>query len=515
MSPDSGKRRRTILFGGLVVDGTGTQPFAASVVVEDDRVVAVERGSALAASAQDQVIDCSQCMVAPGFIDAHSHSDLQVLEGRTEKLVQGVTTEVVGNCGFSAYPLSAEPQVLRDFANGILCGDDRWGWNTSGSYLERARAGGAATVVSLVGHGALRIKVAGNTCRELTAHELDAMTGLLDDMLAQGACGLSTGLMYAPGSGASAQELVALCKVLARRGCIYTTHMRNYSSELVEAVEEQIEVAERAGCRLQISHLQAVSAENWPLQERAIAAIEDAVAKGVDVAYDSYPWVAGATVLTQLLPQSSLDGGIAALTQRLSNSVEHEAIRMEVEREHGRRWNDLFISSAVKNPATVVGRSLMEIARERGREPSETTLNLIIEQQGNINILEYNQSLTNLRALLTHPLSTIVSDGFYTTGRPHPRLYGTFPLLLGEMVRERKWLSLAEAVHKISGKPAAQFKIKDRGIVAPGCIADLTVFDPDTVQSGATYENPATGPTGIRWVLRDGRVLVGASALEN
>jgi N-acyl-D-amino-acid deacylase len=507
--------RRTVLSGGLVVDGTGAPPFAATVVVQDDRVVALERDVAFAASAQDHVIDCSQCVVAPGFIDAHSHSDLQVLEGRTEKLVQGVTTEVVGNCGFSAYPLPEEPQLLRDFANGILCGDDRWGWNTSGSYLERAHQGGAATVMSLVGHGALRIKVAGNTCRELTALELDAMTGMLDDMLAQGACGLSTGLMYAPGSGASAPELVALCKVLARRGCIYTTHMRNYSSELVEAVEEQIDVAARAGCRLQISHLQAVSAENWPLQERAIAAIENAVGKGVDVSYDSYPWVAGATVLTQLLPQSSLDGGIPALTRRLSNAAEREEIRLQVEAEHGRRWNDLFISSAAKNAGSVVGRSLMEIALERGCEPGEATLDLIMEQQGNINILEYNQSLTNLRALLTHPLATIVSDGFYTTGRPHPRLYGTFPLLLGEMVRERKWLSLAEAVHKISGKPAAQFKIKDRGMLVPGCIADLTVFDPETVQSGATYENPATSPTGIRRVLRDGRVLVGASALEN
>jgi N-acyl-D-amino-acid deacylase len=509
--------RRTVLSGGLVVDGTGSPPFAATVIVEDDSVLAVERSPAFAAAAAaaDHVIDCSHCVIAPGFIDAHSHSDLQVLEGRTEKLVQGVTTEVVGNCGFSAYPLPEEPQLLRDFANGILCGDDRWGWNTSGSYLERARKGGAATVVSLVGHGALRIKIAGNTCRELTAHELDAMCGALDDMLEQGACGLSTGLMYAPGSGATAEELVALCKVLARRGSIYTTHMRNYSSELVEAVEEQIDVAARAGCRLQISHLQAVSAENWPLQERAIAAIEKAVANGVDVSYDAYPWVAGATVLTQLLPQSSLDGGIPALLRRLAKSAEREAIRVEVEREQGRRWNDLFISSAATNASSVVGRSLSEIARERGCEPSNATLDLIIEQQGNINILEYNQSLTNLRALLTHPLAIIVSDGFYTTGRPHPRLYGTFPLLLGEMVRVRKWLSLAEAVHKVSGKPATQFKIKDRGILAPGCIADLTVFDPETVQSGATYENPATSPTGIRWVLRDGRVLVGASSLQH
>jgi N-acyl-D-amino-acid deacylase len=496
---------RTILHGGIVVDGTGGSPYAASVIVEGDRILAIEKAGALSGG---QMIDCSGCVITPGFIDAHSHSDLQVVEGRPEKLEQGVTTEVVGNCGFSAYPLPEEPHELRDFANGIFCGDQQWGWHSCTSYLKSARRNDAATVVSLVGHGSLRIKAVGNTCRALTAKELDLMTGVLDDLLDQGAAGLSSGLMYAPGSGASPEELVSLCKVVARRGCIYTTHMRNYSSELVESVREQIQIAAQAGCRLQISHLQAVSEENWPLQERAIAAIERATGEGVDASFDAYPWVAGSTVLSQLLPQSSLDGGMLGLAIRLADPLQREQIRAEVERENGRRWSDLFISFAADDAKSLVGRSLLEIAQERGCEPSTAVLDILIEQQGNANILEYNQSLENLRALLTHPLATIVSDGFYTHGRPHPRLYGTFPLVMGEMVRERKWLTLEDAVRKVSCRPAMQFKVENRGLLAPGYFADITVFDPETVQSGATYESPQKPPIGIQYVLRNGQVAL-------
>jgi dihydroorotase/N-acyl-D-amino-acid deacylase len=509
-------KKRTVLRGGLVVDGTGAAPFAATVVIEKARIAAIQKeGRRLPVgpvSQDDDIIDCSGLVIAPGFMDAHSHSDLQVVEGRKEKILQGVTTEVVGNCGFSAYPMPAQPQVLRDFANGILCGDDRWGWESSASYLDSARKTDVINVVSLVGHGSLRIKAAGNTCRALTAGELDSMASLLDEMLEQGASGLSSGLMYAPGSGASAEELVALCKVLARRGAIYTTHMRNYSAELVEAVEEQIDIASQAGCRLQISHLQAVAPENWPLQERAIAAIEAAVLRGVDVAFDSYPWVAGSTVLSQLLPQWCLDGGMPGLATRLADPQLREKIRVEVILENGTRWKDLFISSAVHEPGKVVGRSIHDIALERACDASDAVLDMLIEQQGNINILEYNQSMENLRALITHPLATVVSDGFYTRGRPHPRLHGTFPLLLGEMVRDRQWLSLPEAVHKISAKPASQFKVNHRGVLEQGYLADVTVFDPETVQSGATYDSPTTPPVGIRYVFRSGRVVLNHAA---
>jgi N-acyl-D-aspartate/D-glutamate deacylase len=499
----------TILTGGVIVDGTGAPPISGDIVIQGDRIVSVDRprsASAYSDNVEFDIIDCTGCVIAPGFIDAHSHSDLQVLENRTEKLLQGVTTEVVGNCGFSAYPLPENPQILRDFANGILYGDNSWGWNSASDYLASASKSKVVTVASLVGHGSLRIKVAGNTSRELTSQELDTMAGLLDDAVQEGAAGFSSGLMYAPGSGASPQELIALCRVVARRSGVYATHMRSYSDKLVEAVEEQISIAQASGCRLQISHLQAAGPDNWHLQQRALAVIEQASERGVDVAFDAYPWLAGCTVLTQVLPQTALDGGIFQLLVRLADPRQREAIRPHIKGEA--RWNEVVITSALKDATSLVGRSIQEIADERGRQPEDAVMDILLEQEGNVNIVEHAQSIDNLHALLTHPLAMVITDGVYTSGRSHPRLYGTFPMLLGEMVRERGWLSLEEAVHKVTGKPASAFNLRNRGTVAPGHVADLTIFDPKTIRTDATYEKPNVAPTGFKAVLRNGRVVV-------
>ncbi len=507
--------RGIILTGGMIVDGTGAAPVAGEVVIEGDRIVATgtpERISSSEAWKSYSTIDCANCVIAPGFIDAHSHSDLQVLENRTEKLLQGVTAEIVGNCGFSAYPSPDNPQVLREFANGILCGDNNWRWHSASDYLASAAKSKTATVVSLVGHGSLRIKVAGNTGRALTGKELDTMTGLLDEALQEGAAGLSSGLMYAPGSGASAEELTALCRVVARRGAVYATHMRSYSEMLVEAVEEQISIAEASECRLQISHLQAAGPDNWPLQQHAIAAIENASSRGIDLAFDAYPWLAGSTVLTQVLPQEALDGGVSQLLLRLSDPVERKSIRLRIKPEA--RWDGVVIVSAANDPDSLVGRSIQDIADERGIEPSSAVLEILLEQQGNVNIVEHAQSKENLHALLTHPLAIVITDGVYTHGRSHPRLYGTFPLLLGDIVRERKWLSLEEAVHKVTGKPAAIFHLHDRGVIAPDYVADITVFNPDTIRSDANYDVPAVAPVGIRAVLRNGRIAVDSGMMN-
>ncbi|MGB7189801.1 MAG: D-aminoacylase [Acidobacteriaceae bacterium] len=500
-----------ILTGGTIVDGTGAPAYPGDVVIRDGRIAfAGKRGNGASEggeNARRNIIDCAGCVIAPGFIDAHSHSDLQVLENRTEKLLQGVTSEVVGNCGFSAYPLPEDARVLREFANGILCGDDNWGWDSASGYLASASKSKVATVASLVGHGSLRIKVAGNTSRELTGREVDTMAGLLDEALEQGAAGLSSGLMYAPGSGASPEELIALGRVVAKRGKVYATHMRSYSAGLVDAVEEQLAIAEAAGCRLQISHLQAAGEDYWPLLQQAVEAIEAASARGVDVAFDCYPWLAGSTVLTQVLPQDALDGGIPRLMSRLRDAQERESIRPRIKPEA--RWNGVVITSTGTNDA-LVGRSVQSIAEERGIDPATTVMDILLEQEGNVNIVEHCQSIDNLRALLTHPLSMVITDGVYTRGRSHPRLYATFPLLLGEMVRERKWLGLEEAVHKVTGRPAATFHMLDRGRIAEGYVADITVFDPGMVHTDASYERPDVAPVGIRAVLRNGQVLVDA-----
>lgn len=492
---------RVLLTGGSVVDGSGTDPFPADVLLEGGRIAAVGRGH----SPDARRIDCTGMLVAPGFIDAHSHSDLQVLEGRPEKVRQGVTTEVVGNCGFSAYPTGAHAAELREFANGIFCGNGAWGWASAREYLADVERRAATGALSLVGHGSLRIAQAGLRQGPLAPHDVDAMAAMLDEALASGAAGFSTGLMYAPGSSAPFAELETLCRVVARRGKVYATHMRGYFGDVLDAIDEQLELARRTGCKLQISHLQVVGRANWPLQPRAIEKIEASRAEGIDVAFDCYPYIAGSTVLTQILPQWALDGGAEALMARLADGAERARIARETDASLAWDWRDILISAVGSGDhADVVGRSIADIAAESGRAPVDAALDLLAAERGAVNMISFNQSEENLRQTLSHPLSLIISDGFYVKGRPHPRLWGTFPRLLGTFVREQKLLSIGEAIRKITRAPADRFGAHDLGRIEVGATADITVFDPYEIGSPADYDRPEQAPTGIRAVFRRG-----------
>jgi N-acyl-D-amino-acid deacylase len=498
----------TLLKNGYLIDGTGTPARLGSLLISGD---IIEDMGDIVVPSDVTCYDCSGLTITPGFIDAHSHSDLQVLEKRTEKSRQGVTAEVVGNCGFSAYPASPDPSALRSFANGIFCGDDTWGWASTTEYLNSLAQSPMATVGSLTGHGSLRIAVAGNRLGVLPDHDIERMEGLLDEALSAGAIGLSTGLMYAPGSTAPFEELERLCRVVARRGKIYASHIRSYFADLPQAIEEQIQLARRTGCRLQISHLQAVGAKNWHLHQQALDLIEAAKQEGIDIAFDCYPYIAGSTVLTQLLPDWSLEGGLPGLMQRLMNASERDRIVSETADTLAWEWRDIYISS-VQNPADrpTIGKNLQELSEIRGIPPVRVVLQLLADNEGSVNMVSFNQSEDNLRKSLQHPLSLIITDGFYVRGRPHPRLSGTFPLLLGTFVREKRWLTLEDAVRKITGFPAERFGFSNRGVLKPGYAADITVFDAEKIASPASYDRPQEPPVGIRWVFRNGEVLEGA-----
>lgn len=484
------------------MDGSGADPFPADVLLEGGQIAAV--GTISHPDARRS--DCTGLLVSPGFIDAHSHSDLQVLEGRPEKVRQGVTTEVVGNCGFSAYPTGAHAAELREFANGIFCGNGRWGWNSAREYLADVEARAATGALSLVGHGSLRIAQAGLHQGPLAQHDVDAMAAMLDDALVSGAAGFSTGLMYAPGSSAPFAELEALCRVVARRGKVYATHMRGYFGDVLDALDEQIELARRTGCKLQISHMQVVGRGNWPLQPRAIEKIETARAEGIDIAFDCYPYVAGSTVLTQILPQWALDGGVEALMARLGDASERARIARETDANLAWDWRDILISAAGSGTrADVVGRSIADLGADSGQRPVDAALDLLAAERGDVNMISFNQSEANLRQTLSHPLSLIISDGFYVKGRPHPRLWGTFPRLLGTFVRNEKLLSMGEAVRKITRAPAERFGAHRLGRIEAGAAADITVFDANEIGSEADYDRPEQPPTGIRAVFRRGR----------
>ena len=499
-----------LLSDALVFDGSGSDPAQGSVSMEGAKIAAT---GAEVSSAGCDLIDCRGLAVAPGFIDLHSHSDLQVLQHRTEKLKQGVTLEVVGNCGFSPFPYSGDAAALREFGGGILGGTNEWGWPDAASYLRAMAASGAKDrALSLAGHGSLRIAVRGPGQGTPTSPELDRMADLLDDSLSAGCAGFSTGLMYAPGSSATPEELRRLCSVVARRGKLYATHMRSYSATLVEAVLEQIDLAERTGCRLQISHLQTAGRANWHLQQRALDEIEAARQRGIDIEFDIYPYQCGSTVLTQLLPQWTLDGGTAALLNRLRDAGVRKAILDEMSASN-RYWEDVTISSVATDAnERFVGKTVTEIAALRGEDPAIAAIHLLIEEEAAVNIVSFNQSEENLRQLITHPLCSVITDGFYVKGKAHPRLYGTYPQLLGALVREQGWLSLAQAIHKSTAKPAARLNLTDRGLLRPGYAADAVVFDPARIASHSTYDSPAADPQGILYVIKNGEVVFRGAA---
>jgi len=493
-----------LLSEATVFDGTGAEPFVASILLDGGRIEAIEPN---VMAADCQRIDCRGLAVAPGFIDIHSHSDLQVLEGRKEKLRQGVTLEVVGNCGFSPFPYSGDAAALQEFGAGILGRPDGWGWPDAASYLRvLADSSSKDSALSLVGHGSLRIAVCGPGQGTPSQAQLDRMAGILDESLAAGCAGFSTGLMYAPGSSAQAPELERLCQVIAKRGKFYATHMRSYSNALLEATREQIALAGRTNCRLQISHLQAAGRANWASQQPTLDEIEAAHERGVDVEFDIYPYQCGSTVLTQYLPQWTLDGGNAALLKRLKDSAARQTILNEM-KTAPRSWSDITISSVqTAENEPLVGKTVAQIAEWRSVDPESCAMDLLLEEDAAVNIVGFNQSEENLRQLITHPLCSVITDGFYVKGKAHPRLYGTYPELLGKLVRERHWLSLSEAVHKSTGKPAARLNLQDRGVLRPGYVADLVVFDAGRIASPATYETPNLEPLGILHVIKNGVV---------
>jgi len=497
-----------LLKNGSLYDGSGAQPVRGDVLIDGGRIAKIGNIDA----PRCRTVDCTGLAVAPGFIDLHSHSDLQVLESeRTEKALQGVTTEVVGNCGFSPFPQGGHAHELCEFGGGILGRPDGWGWASAREYLQAvADSGKNVRVMPLAGHGSLRVAVAGLRQGPLSGAELDRLAGMLRDALDAGCAGFSTGLMYAPGSSAGPSELERLCRIVATKDKLYATHMRSYAEGLVDAVREQIALARAAGCRLQISHLQAAGRTNWDLQRRALDEIESARDAGIDVEFDIYPYQCGSTVLTQWLPHWALDGGTAALMQRLHDAPARARIAEETERGRAQEWSDITISgvASAKN-AELVGKTIAEAAALRGESGVDTALDLVMEENAAVNVISFNQSESNLRQLLSHPLCSVISDGFYVNGRPHPRLHGTFPELLGSVVRERRWMALEEAIHKVTGKPAARLRLSGRGLLREGFAADVTVFDPEQVRSRASYETPSLPPEGIRLVIRDGQISLG------
>ncbi len=483
-----------ILRGGTVYDGTGAEAQLLDVGITDGRIAELTR--TINGRGREE-IDVAGLVISPGFVDLHSHADSSLFEDpRAESVIrQGITTIVGGADGSSR----AVGSPARPFAAYF-------------DSLDRLQP--ACNVASNVGLGSVRGAVVGNDDRVATARELSDMQRFVEAALRDGACGASTGLEYTPGAFATVDELVALCKPLAARGLVYSTHMRNEDDRLLAAIDEAIAVARGAGCGLQISHLKTQGPRNWPSLDNAFARIEAARDAGMDIAFDRYPYLAYATGLTSLFPVWSRDGGTAAFFSRLDDSTVAQRIRTEtlakIELLGG--WDNVQITSVqAVTDRDAEGARLGAYAARTNSDPYERTVALLRQSNGDVSMIGYAMSETNLERILAHPLGMVCTDGSgfaidgpTRLGSPHPRGAGSFVRVLARYVRERGTLSMASAIHKMSGLPASRARLQDRGRIAVGQWADVIAFDPARVADRATFEAPFQYPKGMQLVLVNG-----------
>ena len=507
--------------GATVIDGSGAAGGRADIGIRDDTIVAF--GDLSRESASNRLYAAGKT-VAPGFIDMHSHSDWRLWANRRaeSKIRQGVTTEVVGNCGFSPAPASDEfLDDLRAFALYLPAGMD-FRWRSVGEYLRAFDAHGTAVnVIQLVGHGSLRIAAMGFARRPPSATELTRMQRLLSDAMEDGAWGMSTGLIYAPGSYATTEEIVAVAAAAARHRGFYASHIRGEGATLLQAVAEAIEVGRQNDMPVQVSHIKAAGRPNWGKVAAALALIDNARAEGVDVMADVYPYTASSTTLRTLLPDWALEGGVDAMLARLNDAETRARIRQELAAPVTGQslldrigWDNVMISyCAARKDAE--GKRLSEIGAARGVDPLDAAFELLRDEGGKAYMILFQLDEKDLRRALGHPHVMIGSDGSALApygelgaGKPHPRSYGTFPRVLGEYAREQRLLSLPEAIHKMTALPARRLGLRDRGVIRVGAKADLVVFDARRIADQATYEDPHRYPIGLDHVLVNGRFVV-------
>lgn len=504
--------------GGLVVDGTGAEPFRADVAVSGERIVAVGDLTGVGAA---RIVDARDRVVTPGFIDIHTHSDVSLLldPAGQSKVLQGVTTEVTGNCGFSAFPLAAERIELHaDHLARI--GDDpvELTWHDLDGYAAALVANPPAlNVAPLVGHGTVRVAVMGVDQRQATVAELEAMHGLVAESLDQGAFGLSTGLTHIPSAYGDAAEVRKLVAVVAGRDALYSTHCRAIPGPGFPSVDEAIATCAETGARLQFSHAAINEPSKWGSAAEQTALFEQADAMDQDVWFDVYPYDASSSSLTQYLPPWVQAGGTAAMRAALADPRQRE--RAERELAAGWmsgipwHWDRVVISRSGPGREDCVGLSIAEAAAAAGVEPAAFTLDLCLEHGNSVQVVLFYRTEADMLTFLAHPLSVVGSDGSAVPLdqgglKPHPRGFGTFPRILGRYVREQGVLTLAQAVRKMTGAVAERLQLTDRGLVRNGLVADLVVLDPLTVADRATFTEPAQAPAGIDYVVVNGTVAV-------
>ena len=512
-----------IIKNGQVIDGTGNPWFKADVGISGERISEMGR---LSAEKAPEIIDASGSVVSPGFIDIHSHSDLVLLiNPRAEsKIRQGITTEVIGNCGGSAAPLDdLMKQEMNKTTRLIAEAELELDWSTMKEYVNRLdRQGVAVNVVPLVGHANIRVSAMGFADRAPTKTELEEMKRILAEALQDGAFGMSTGLIYPPGCYARTHELVELCRVVARYGRLYTSHIRGEGEKLLESVKEAIAIGEKAGLPVEISHHKAGGKANWGKVNESLKMIEDARDRGIDVTCDVYPYVAASFGLSAMLPPWAHEGGTEKLVERLRDAKTRDRLRREMGEEpaspssplKSAGWDATQIARCPNHP-DLEGKTVSEIARTRNVDPFALVFDLLTEDPA-ISVVRFVMCEDDVCTVMGHPVSMIGTDGSAVApygvlgkGKPHPRSYGTFPRVLAKYVRKQRVLTLENAIRKMTSLPAQRLGLRDRGIIREAMYADITIFNPETISDRATYQSPHQYPDGIEYVIVNGKIAVG------
>lgn len=506
-----------VLRGGTVLDGTGSPGRTADVAITDGRIVEVGRIDSRGADE----LEVSGAVVSPGFIDLHSHADFTVFDApdAITQASQGVTTLVTGNCGFSPFPLVDEH---RDelINHRPIAAAASWEWSTAGEYADAVDALPLGVNLALqVGHAALRIGAMGLADRTPTAAELDQMRDLLRACAADGVVGFSSGLIYAPGMYAQTDELIALARATAAAGLLHSTHIRNEGDRLRESVAEALTIARESGVRLEISHLKSSGVANWGMVREALTTIEAARLSGLDVGTDQYPYTASATTLTAFIPGWAMDGGTTALRERLADEETSARLVAELTDRLGTSlWPErIVVADTGEGPyRDQIGRSITDFGADAGLGPAEALVELLRGQRGRVSIVNHTMDEGDVRHVMAHPLVAVASDGSALgcpgPGRVHPRSLGTFVRVLGHYARDENLIALPEAIRTMTSLPATRLGWTDRGVIRPGTVADLAVFDPDRIADRATFDDPWQLATGVHHtllagtpVLRDGQ----------
>ncbi|MFQ6014900.1 MAG: amidohydrolase family protein [Anaerolineae bacterium] len=502
-----------------VVDGSGQPASVADVALQGDLIVEV---GGLGAVQAERTVDGKGLVAAPGFIDMHTHSDFTLPANplAESKIRQGVTTEVIGNCGLSPAPLN--PATKEDLLQytGFLQPLLTWEWTAFGGYLDHLReVGTAVNVVPLVGHGTVRIAVMGFADAPPTRKQMKEMKELVAQAMDEGAFGLSTGLIYPPGCYAATDELVELSRVAAAHNGHYFSHIRGEAETLLEAIEEAITIGREAGLPVEIAHFKAAGQTNWDKAPEAVALVEQARQGGLDLSADLYPYLAGSTNLSALLPAWAHEGGVTQLLARLGDDRQRRRIREEMTSGKGALGREVgydrtYIALCPGHPQ-YEGKTLIQIGEVRNQEAVDVLFDLLLETDCQAGMITFMMSEDNFRLGLSQPWMMVGSDGLSLApygklgqGKRHPRSYGTFPRILARYVREEGMLSLPQAIRKMTALPAEKLGLADRGRLQKGMKADIVLFDPVKVEDQATYAEPYQYPSGVEYVFVNGQLTV-------